>query len=146
MEPKAAPSLTKGEFKYDYGDTAGFTPLLMMYTLGSEFVPSAIHAGGLRYHGMSPLVSAAYDTGLLSARSYDQTQTFEAGVIMARTEGIIPAPESCHALKAAMDLALECKEKNEEKTIVFCLSGHGLLDLYGYEQYLNGTLPSSEIC
>ena len=146
VEPKAAPSLTKGEFKYDYGDTAGFTPLLMMYTLGSEFVPSAIHAGGLRYHGMSPLVSAAYDTGLLSARSYDQTQTFEAGVIMARTEGIIPAPESCHALKAAMDLALECKEKNEEKTIVFCLSGHGLLDLYGYEQYLNGTLPSSEIC
>ncbi len=145
VEPKAAPSLTKGEFKYDYGDTAGLTPLLMMYTLGSEFIPSAIHAGGLRYHGMSPLVSAAYDTGLITARSYDQTQTFEAGVMMARTEGIIPAPESCHALKAAIDLALECKEKNEEKTIVFCLSGHGLLDLYGYEQYLEGTLPSSSV-
>ena len=145
VEPRAAPSLTKGEFKYDYGDTAGFTPLLMMYTLGSEFIPSSIHAGGLRYHGMSPLVSAAYDTGLITARSYDQTQTFEAGIMMARTEGIIPAPESCHALKGAIDLALECKEKNEEKTIVFCLSGHGLLDLYGYEQYLDGTLPSSEI-
>ena len=144
VEPKAAPSLTKGEFKYDFGDTAGFTPLLMMYTLGSDFIPSAIHAGGLRYHGMSPLVSEAFNTGYLSARSYDQTQTFEAGVLFARTEGIIPAPESCHALKGAIDVALECKEKNEEKTIVFCLSGHGLLDLYGYEQFLDGTLPSSE--
>ncbi len=144
VEPKAAPSLTKGEFKYDFGDTAGFTPLLMMYTLGSDFIPSAIHAGGLRYHGMSPLVSEAFNTGYLSARSYDQTQTFEAGVLFARTEGIIPAPESCHALKGAIDVALDCKKKNEEKTIVFCLSGHGLLDLYGYEQFLDGTLPSSE--
>ncbi|MBP5734616.1 MAG: TrpB-like pyridoxal-phosphate dependent enzyme, partial [Candidatus Methanomethylophilaceae archaeon] len=138
------PSLTPGEFKYEFGDTGGFTPLLMMYTLGSDFIPSAIHAGGLRYHGMSPLVSAAFNTGYLSARSYDQTQTFEAGVLFARTEGIIPAPESCHALKGAIDVALDCKKKNEEKTIVFCLSGHGLLDLYGYEQYLDGTLPSSE--
>ena len=144
VEPKAAPSLTQGEFKYDFGDTGGFTPLLMMYTLGSDFIPSAIHAGGLRYHGMSPLVSAAFNTGYLSARSYDQTQTFEAGVLFARTEGIIPAPESCHALKGAIDVALDCKAKNEEKTIVFCLSGHGLLDLYGYEQFLDGTLPSSE--
>ena len=144
VEPKAAPSLTKGEFKYDFGDTAGFTPLLMMYTLGSDFIPSAIHAGGLRYHGMSPLVSEAFNTGYLTARSYDQTETFNAGILFARTEGIIPAPESCHALKGAIDVALECKEKNEEKTIVFCLSGHGLLDLYGYEQYLDGTLPSSE--
>ena len=144
VEPKAAPSLTKGEFKYDFGDTAGFTPLLMMYTLGSDFIPSAIHAGGLRYHGMSPLVSEAFNTGYLTARSYDQPQTFEAGVMFARTEGIIPAPESCHALKGAIDVALECKERNEEKTIVFCLSGHGLLDLYGYEQYLDGTLESSE--
>ena len=144
VEPKAAPSLTKGEFKYDFGDTAGFTPLLMMYTLGSDFIPSAIHAGGLRYHGMSPLVSEAFNTGYLTATSYDQTQTFEAGVLFARTEGIIPAPESCHALKGAIDVALECKKKNEEKTIVFCLSGHGLLDLYGYEQFLDGTLPSSE--
>ena len=144
VEPKAAPSLTKGEFKYDFGDTGGFTPLLMMYTLGSDFIPSAIHAGGLRYHGMSPLVSAAFNTGYLTATSYDQTQTFEAGVLFARTEGIIPAPESCHALKGAIDVALDCKAKNEEKTIVFCLSGHGLLDLYGYEQFLDGTLPSSE--
>ena len=144
VEPKAAPSLTQGEFRYDFGDTGGFTPLLMMYTLGSDFIPSAIHAGGLRYHGMSPLVSAAFNTGYLSARSYDQTQTFEAGVLFARTEGIIPAPESCHALKGAIDVALDCKAKNEEKTIVFCLSGHGLLDLYGYEQFLDGTLPSSE--
>jgi tryptophan synthase beta chain len=94
---------------------------------------------------MSPLVSAAYDTGLITARSYDQTATFEAGLLMARTEGIIPAPESCHALKGAIDLALEAKEKNEERTIVFCLSGHGLLDLYGYEQYMDGALPSSDI-
>ena len=144
VEPKAAPSMTKGEFRYDFGDTAGFTPLLMMYTLGSDFIPSSIHAGGLRYHGMSPLVSAAYNKGLIQSTSYDQTETFEAGVLFARTEGIIPAPESCHALKGAIDEALDAKAKNEERDIVFCLSGHGLLDLYGYEQYLNGTLPSSE--
>ncbi|MBQ7702178.1 MAG: TrpB-like pyridoxal phosphate-dependent enzyme [Candidatus Methanomethylophilaceae archaeon] len=143
VEPKAAPSLTEGKFRYDFGDTAGMTPLLMMYTLGHEFIPKGIHAGGLRYHGMSPLVSAAYEKNLIKARSYDQPQTFEAGSIFAKTEGIIPAPESCHALKAAMDIALECKEKNEEKTIVFCLSGHGLIDLYGYEQFIEGTLPSS---
>ncbi|MDY0293065.1 MAG: TrpB-like pyridoxal phosphate-dependent enzyme [Candidatus Methanomethylophilaceae archaeon] len=143
VEPEAAPSLTGGEFRYDFGDAGGMTPLLMMYTLGSDFIPSGIHAGGLRYHGMSPLVSAAYDQKFVSARSYDQTETFEAGVLMARTEGIIPAPESCHALKGAIDLALEAKRANEEKTIVFCLSGHGLLDLYGYDQYLTGTLPSS---
>ena len=145
VEPKAAPSLTEGEFRYDFGDTAGMTPLLMMYTLGHEFIPKSIHAGGLRYHGMSPLVSAAYEKGLLKARSYDQPQTFDAGCVFAKTEGIVPAPESCHALKAAMDIALECKEKNEEKTIVFCLSGHGLIDLYGYEQHIEGTLQSSSL-
>jgi tryptophan synthase beta chain len=145
VEPKAAPSLEEGQYKYDFGDTGGFTPLLMMYTLGSDFIPSAIHAGGLRYHGMSPLVSAAYNQKMVKAVSYDQTSTFEAGVMMARTEGIIPAPESCHALKAAIDKALECKATGEEKTIVFCLSGHGLLDLYGYEQYLDGTMQSSDI-
>ncbi len=143
VEPKAAPSLTRGEFKYDYGDTAGLTPMMMMYTLGSQYIPPAIHAGGLRYHGMSPLVSAAFDQHRISAVSYEQTDTFQAGITFARTEGIIPAPESCHALKCAMDKALECKEKNEAKTIVFNLSGHGLLDLYGYEQALNGTLPKS---
>lgn len=142
-ESTAAPSLTEGEFKYDFGDTAGLTPLLMMYTLGQEFIPKGVHAGGLRYHGMSPLVSAAMDRGMISAKAYDQTETFEAGVAFARTEGIVPAPESCHAIRAAMDQALECKAKNEDSTIVFCLSGHGMLDLYGYEQYLNGTLKDS---
>ncbi len=143
VEPKAAPSLTAGEYKYDYGDTAGMTPLMYMYSLGSDFIPSSIHAGGLRYHGMSPLVSAAFAQHKIDAVSYDQPATFDAGIMFARTEGIIPAPESCHALKCAIDKALECKAKNEAKTIVFNLSGHGLLDLNGYEQALNGTIPSS---
>ncbi len=145
VEPKAAPSLTEGEFRYDFGDTAGITPMLMMYTLGHEFIPSSVHAGGLRYHGMSPLVSAAYERGMVSAVSYDQPDTFEAGVMFAKTEGIVPAPESCHAVRAAIDKALECKATGEERTIVFCLSGHGLIDLYGYEEYLDGTLQSSSV-
>lgn len=144
VEPAAAPSLTKGEYKYDYGDTAGMTPMMMMYSLGSEYIPPAIHAGGLRYHGMSPLVSEAYHQGLIKAVSYDQTDTFQAGLTFARTEGIIPAPESCHALKCAIDKALECKKTGEAKNIVFNLSGHGFLDLYGYEQALEGTLPSTK--
>ncbi|MDR2865902.1 MAG: TrpB-like pyridoxal phosphate-dependent enzyme [Methanomassiliicoccaceae archaeon] len=144
-EPMAAASLTEGEYRYDFGDTAGMTPLFKMYTLGSEFIPSAIHAGGLRYHGMSPLVSEAYDQGLMSARAYDQTETFEAGVLFAKTEGIIPAPESTHAIKAAIDIALEAKAKNEEKTIVFNLSGNGLLDLAGYEKFISGSLSSSRM-
>jgi tryptophan synthase beta chain len=143
VEPKAAPSLTQGEFRYDFGDTAGMTPLLMMYTLGHDFIPKGIHAGGLRYHGMSPLVSAAYEQGLCRAVSYDQPETFEAGVLFAKHEGIVPAPESNHAIKAAIDEALRCRATGEEKTIVFCLSGHGLVDLYGYDQYMEGTLPSS---
>ena len=142
-EPKAAASFTEGEYRYDFGDTGGMTPLLKMFTLGSEFVPSPIHAGGLRYHGMSPLLSAAYDQGLLTARAYDQTETFNAGVTFARAEGIIPAPESSHAIKAAIDLALEAKAKKKAKTIVFSLSGHGLLDLAGYEKHLSGKLESS---
>ena len=121
------------------------TPLVMMYTLGSEFIPKSIHAGGLRYHGMSPLVSAAYDQNLLTATAYDQPETFEAGCTFAKTEGIVAAPESCHAIKAAIDKALECKSTGEEKTIVFCLSGHGLVDLYGYDQYIAGTLQSSSV-
>ena len=144
-ESKAAPSLTEGEFKYDFGDTAGYTPLLMMYTLGQEFIPKSIHAGGLRYHGMAPLVSAAMDKGLITARAYEQTDTFEAGVAFARTEGLVPAPESCHAVRAAMELALECKKNKEEKTIVFCMSGHGMLDLYGYGQYLDGSMQRSSV-
>jgi len=117
----------------------------MMYTLGHDFIPNGIHAGGLRYHGMSPLVSAVLKQGLAEARAYDQTETFEAGVMFARTEGIVPAPESCHAIKAAIDKALECKRSGKAETIVFCLSGHGMLDLYGYDQYLNNTLESSSI-
>ena len=142
-EPKAAASLTEGEYRYDFGDTGGMTPLLKMFTLGHEFVPSGIHAGGLRYHGMSPLLSEAYNQGYVKARAYDQTETFEAGVLFAKTEGIIPAPESSHAIKAAIDLALEAKAKREAKTIVFCLSGHGMLDLVGYEKFVSGKLPSS---
>jgi len=144
-ESKAAPSLTEGEYRYDFGDTGGMTPLLMMYTLGHEFIPKGIHAGGLRYHGMSPLISAAMEKGMVTAKAFDQTETFEAGVTFARTEGIVPAPESCHAIKAAIDQALECKKTGEAKTIVFCLSGHGMLDLYGYDQYLSNTLQSSSV-
>lgn len=142
-EPKAAPSITEGKYEYDHGDTAGMTPLFKMYTLGHNFVPSSIHAGGLRYHGMAPLVSAAVDQGYVRAVSYDQLETFEAGMLFAKTEGIIPAPESTHAIKAAIDLALQAKEKKEEKVIVFNLSGHGLLDLGGYERYLAGAMQSS---
>ena len=144
-ESKAAPSLTEGKFKYDFGDTAGYTPLLMMYTLGQEFIPKSIHAGGLRYHGMSPYVSAAMKKKLIKAQAYEQTETFEAGLTFARSEGMIPAPESCHAVKATIDLALQCKKKKEEKTIVFCMSGHGMLDLYGYEQYIDGTMQKSSM-
>jgi tryptophan synthase beta chain len=143
VEPSSVPSITKGENRYDFGDTAGMTPLMKMYTLGHDFVPSSIHAGGLRYHGMAPAVSAVVDQGLARAVSYEQNQTFEAAVAFARTEGIIPAPESSHAIKAAMDLALECKRKNEDKTIVFNLSGHGLLDMGGYAKYLSGEMNNS---
>ncbi|MGI5965147.1 MAG: TrpB-like pyridoxal phosphate-dependent enzyme [Candidatus Methanomethylophilaceae archaeon] len=143
VESKASPSITKGEFRYDFGDTAGFTPMLMMYTLGHNYVPPSVHAGGLRYHGMAPLVSAAVNQGFVDAVAYDQTETFEAGALFARTEGIVPAPESSHAIKAAVDEALKCKETGEEKTIVFCLSGHGMLDLYGYAKYLDGSMEHS---
>jgi tryptophan synthase beta chain len=140
VEPSSCPSTTKGEYRYDFGDTAGMTPLLKMYTLGKDYVPSAIHAGGLRYHGMAPTVSSLVKDGLVRPVSYDQHEVFEAAVTFARTEGVIAAPESSHAIKAAIDVALECKKKNEEKTIVFNLSGHGLLDLYGYQQYLEGKI------
>ncbi len=139
-EPASVPSLTKGELRYDFGDTGGMTPLLKMYTMGCEYVPSAIHAGGLRYHGMAPAVSKAAELGYMRTYAYDQNETFAAGVAFARTEGIIPAPESCHAIKGAMDLALEAKKNNEEKVIVFNLSGHGLLDMAGYDRYLHDRL------
>lgn len=143
VEPTSVPSLTKGENRYDFGDTAGMTPLVKMYTLGCDFVPSPIHAGGLRYHGMAPAVSQVTKLGLVTPVSYEQNQTFEAAITFAKTEGIIPAPESSHAIKAAIDKALEAKRKNEEKVIVFNLSGHGLLDMVGYGRYLHGDLKNS---
>ncbi len=140
VEPKACPTLTEGKYEYDFGDTAGMTPLLKMYTLGHDFVPSPIHAGGLRYHGDAPSLCLLHKHGKIDAVAYNQLETFEAGRIFAKTEGLIPAPESSHAIKAAIDIALECKKTGEEKTIVFNLSGHGLLDLQGYADYLEGKL------
>jgi tryptophan synthase beta chain len=142
-EPKSVPSITGGEYRYDFGDTAGMTPLFKMYTLGADFMPSAIHAGGLRYHGMAPTVSLMAHLGLVKGMAYEQKDTFDAGVQFARSEGIIPAPESTHAIRAAIDLALEAKRKNEKKTIVFNLSGHGLLDMGGYASYISGNMNGS---
>ena len=144
VEPASCPTLTKGRYTYDFGDTAGTTPMMKMYTLGHSFVPSGIHAGGLRYHGGSPIVSALVHEGLVEARAYAQNPTFEAGVLFARTEGIVPAPEVTHAIKATMDLALEAKESGEEKTILFNLCGHGHFDFAAYEQYLAGNLVNLE--
>ncbi|MEN3011924.1 MAG: TrpB-like pyridoxal phosphate-dependent enzyme [Dictyoglomus thermophilum] len=140
VEPESCPSLTKGVYTYDYGDVAKMTPLLKMYTLGHNFIPPTIHAGGLRYHGMAPLVSALYHNGYIEAVAYPQTKVFEAGVIFARTEGIVPAPESTHAIRAAIDEALDAKEKGEKRVILFNLSGHGFFDLSAYDQYLSGKL------
>lgn len=141
-EPKACPTLTEGEFRYDFGDTAGTTPLMPMYTLGHDFMPPPIHAGGLRYHGMAPMVSHLHKLGLVDAVAYPQQDVFEAAVTFARTEGIIPAPESSHAIKAAMDEAVAAREGGKKRVIVFNLSGHGLLDLTAYERYLGGELMS----
>jgi len=140
VEPTSVPTLTGGKYEYDFGDTAEMTPLLMMYTLGHAFVPSPIHAGGLRYHGAAPTVSALVKAGVVKPVAFPQKEAFEAAALFARSEGIIPAPETSHAIKAAIDLALEAKAKNEEKVIAFNFSGHGLLDLAGYQQYLDGTL------
>jgi tryptophan synthase beta chain len=144
VEPASCPTLTKGRYVYDFGDTAGTTPMMKMYTLGHTFVPSGIHAGGLRYHGDSPIVSALVHEGLVEARAYAQNPTFEAGVLFARTEGIIPAPEVTHAIKATVDLALEAREAREERVILFNLCGHGHFDLSAYEQYLAGELVDLE--
>ncbi|MEK6912087.1 MAG: TrpB-like pyridoxal phosphate-dependent enzyme [Candidatus Thermoplasmatota archaeon] len=140
VEPESIPSLTKGRYEYDFGDTAEMTPLLKMYTLGHAFVPPRIHAGGLRYHGAAPTVSLLLNHGIVEARAFNQISTFEAGEIFAKTEGLIPAPETCHAIKGAMELALEAKRTNEPRVIAFNFSGHGLLDLEGYAQYREGTL------
>ncbi len=143
-EPQAAPTLTKGPYAYDFGDVAGLTPLLKMYTLGHTFVPSPIHAGGLRYHGMSPIICHLYNLGLIEAKAVHQLATFEAGVTFARTEGIISAPEPCHALKVAIDEALKCKESGESKTILIAHSGHGHFDLAAYDEYLSGRMRDYE--
>jgi tryptophan synthase beta chain len=140
VEPASCPSLTKGEYRYDFGDTAGTTPLLKMHTLGNGFRPAPIHAGGLRYHGMAPLVSHLHDQGFIDAVAYRQTECFEAGLRFARTEGIIPAPESSHAVKAAIDEALRAREAGEERVILFNLSGHGHFDMAAYDAYLAGEL------
>lgn len=144
VEPSSCPTLTKGQFRYDYGDTAGLTPFLMMYTLGHDFIPPEIHAGGLRYHGDSPLISQLYHDGLIEAVAVGQTSVFEAAILFARTEGIIPAPESAHAIKVAIDEALKAKEEGKEKVILFNLSGIGFLDLSSYEAYLSGKLTDFE--
>jgi len=143
VESEAVPSMTQGRYEYDFGDTAHLTPLLKMHTLGSGFIPSPIHAGGLRYHGLAPTLSVLVDAGIVKPRAVDQLASFEAGRIFATTEGIIPAPESAHAIRAAIDLAVEAKRKNEPKVIAFNLSGHGLLDLEGYSAFLDGRLAAS---
>ncbi len=140
VEPAACPSLTKGTYAYDFGDTAGMTPLLKMHTLGHDFVPDPIHAGGLRYHGMSPLLSHIYELGLIEAESIHQTECFDAGVQFARTEGIVPAPEPTHALAATVREALRAKETDSETVILTALCGHGLLDMAAYDRYFAGDM------
>ena len=144
-EPTSCPTMTKGPFAYDFGDLAKKTPLLPMYTLGHDFVPAPIHAGGLRYHGMAPIVSHLVREGIIEARAYHQLQTFEAGVNWARSEGFIPAPETDHAIAAVVDEAMRAKEEGKEKVILFNWSGHGLVDLVSYEAYFDGKLQPYEL-
>lgn len=145
VEPAACPTLTKGEYRYDFGDTAGMTPLVKMHTLGHAFVPEPIHAGGLRYHGMAPLVSHVYELGLVEAVAIPQRECFEAAIRFARAEGIVPAPEPTHALAAAAREALACRESGEEKVILTALCGHGHLDLAAYESFLSGEMVDTEL-
>jgi tryptophan synthase beta chain len=140
VEPAACPSLTRGRYAYDFGDTAGMTPLVKMHTLGHDFVPDPIHAGGLRYHGMSPLLSHIYELGLIEAEARQQQECFAAGVQFARTEGIVPAPEPTHALAAVIDQARQCAESGEERVILMALCGHGHFDMSAYDSYLAGQL------
>ena len=144
VEPTACPTLTKGEYTFDYGDTAQMAPIVKMYTLGHDFVPEGIHAGGLRYHGMAPHISALVNSGHIEAIALDQLDTFEGAAIFSRAEGIVPAPESAHAIKAAINEALKCKEEGVSKVIAFNLSGHGLFDLGAYDEYLKGNLQRFE--
>ncbi|MCL5959926.1 MAG: TrpB-like pyridoxal phosphate-dependent enzyme [Chloroflexi bacterium] len=144
VEPSACPSLTKGVCAYDFGDTAQLTPLVMMYTLGHDFVPSGIHAGGLRYHGMAPLVSHLYKLGVIEAKAVYQNPVFDAAKLFARSEGIVPAPEAAHAIRVVVDEALRCKEEGKAQTIAFNLSGHGFFDLSAYDAYFRGDLQDYE--
>jgi tryptophan synthase beta chain len=144
IEPSACPSLTRGTYAYDFGDTVGLTPLVKMHTLGHRFVPAPVHAGGLRYHGMAPLICKLYDEGVIEARAVPQLATFEAAVRFARAEGILPAPEAAHAVRGAIDEALAAKREGKRRTIVFNLCGHGFLDLSAYEAYLAGKLQDYE--
>jgi tryptophan synthase beta chain len=145
VEPAACPSLTRGTYAYDFGDTAGMTPLMKMHTLGHDFIPDPIHAGGLRYHGMSPLISHLYEEGLIDAVAKSQRECFAAGVQFARTEGIVPAPEPTHAVAAAIEEALRCKESGESKVILTALCGHGHLDLPAYDAYLSGAMQDQAL-
>jgi tryptophan synthase beta chain len=144
VEPTAAPSLTKGVYTFDYGDTAGMGPIVKMHTLGHDFIPAGIHAGGLRYHGMAPTICGLYDAGHIEAMAVKQIPTFEAAIQFARAEGIVPAPESAHAIRAAIDEALDAKAKDEKRVILFNLSGHGNFDMGAYEAYLSGKLEDYE--
>ena len=145
VEPAACPSFTRGVYAYDFGDTAGMTPLLKMHTLGHDFVPDPIHAGGLRYHGMSPLLSHIYELGLIEAVAKPQSECFEAGLRFARTEGILPAPEPTHAIAACIEEALKCKETGEEKVILTAVCGHGLLDLTAYSSFQAGQVTDFDL-
>ena len=144
VEPKATPSLTKGVYRFDYGDTARMAPIVKMHPLGHDFVPPPIHAGGLRYHGMAPSICALYDAGFIHAIAVPQLGTFEAAIQFAQTEGIIPAPESAHAIRAAIDEALAAKKLGESRVILFNLSGHGDYDMSAYQAYLSGQLQDYE--
>jgi len=144
VEPASCPSITKGELRYDFGDTAETTPLLMMHTLGHGFMPPKIHAGGLRYHGMAPMVSHTVKLGLAEAVAHPQTKVFEAAVLFARTEGIVPAPEPSHAIAQVIQEAIRCREENRREVILFNLCGHGMLDLAAYERYLRGDMRDAE--
>jgi tryptophan synthase beta chain len=144
VESTAVPKVTKGPYTYDHGDTARITPLIKMNTLGHMFIPPPIHAGGLRYHGMAPTLCLLKDEGVLDARAYNQVESFEAAMLFARTEGILPAPEPAHAIKAVIDEALKCKQTGEEKTLLFLLCGHGHFDMQAYDDFIDNKLPPYE--
>ena len=144
-EPESCPKLSRGRFCYDYGDETGYTPLMPMYSLGHKFKPANIHAGGLRYHGAGVIVSQLLKDGLMEAADVSQLDSFKAGLLFAKTEGIVPAPESCHAIAATIAEAMKCKESGEEKVLLFALSGHGLMDMPSYNQYISGSLSNHTI-